>query len=161
MLNEYPFVFRDLSAKVEYALLALIELASVWNQNSPLTVNEISTRQPIPDRYLEHIFTMLRRGGLVKSQRGARGGYVLTREPWQIKVSEVITLVDGDTQSSTNRRNLKVEENLNTASIERDVVQEIWQKANFALQEVLSSYTIQDLCDRRDAQQQKHPMYYI
>lgn len=161
MLDERSFIFRDLSAKVEYALLALIELASVWSQGSPLTVNEISTRQPIPDRYLEHIFTMLRRGGLVSSQRGAKGGYVLTREPWKITVSEVITLVDGEAQNSANRRSQKGEENLSTASVEREIVQEIWQKADFALQEVLSSYTIQDLCDKRDTRQQKHPMYYI
>jgi len=45
---------------------------------------------------LEHIFTILRRGGLVQSQRGAKGGYVLTREPWKITVLDVVMLIEGD-----------------------------------------------------------------
>ncbi|MDX2098369.1 MAG: Rrf2 family transcriptional regulator [Leptolyngbyaceae cyanobacterium bins.59] len=65
-----------------------------------LTIHEITTRQPIPDRYLEHIFTLLGRSGLLQSQRGAKGGYVLAREPWRIKVSEVIALIDGESSPS-------------------------------------------------------------
>ena len=94
--NSRSSLFLDLSAKVEYALLALMELANHWHRKTPLTINEITARQPIPDRYLEHIFTILRRGGLVQSQRGAKGGYVLTREPWKITVLDVVMLIEGD-----------------------------------------------------------------
>jgi Rrf2 family protein len=117
--------FLDLSAKVEYALLALMELASHWNRKTPLTINEITARQPIPDRYLEHIFTILRRGGLIQSQRGAKGGYVLTREPWQITVLDVVMLIEGDR---------KDREDNGFASVERDLVREIWQEASTASQ---------------------------
>jgi Rrf2 family protein len=159
MLSESPLATHDLSAKVEYAILALIELAGVWNQKKPITVSEIATRQPIPDRYLEHIFTMLRRGGLVQSQRGAKGGYILIREPWKISVSEVINLVDGDVHNGAGRQ--KGKDNLITISCEREIVRDIWQEAALASQEVLSRYTIQDLCEQRDQHKQKHPMYYI
>lgn len=151
---------RDLSAKIEYALLALMELTTVWNQNTPLTVSEIATRQPIPDRYLEHIFTILRRGGIIQSQRGAKGGYVLTREPWQITVLEVVALL-GDANTAAHSRNGNGKENGVTLTNERDIVREVWQKADLASQEVLSRYTLQDLCQQRDLRKQKHPMYYI
>lgn len=160
MVSEHPSITHDLSAKVEYALLALMELAGVWNQRSPIAVNEIATRQPIPDRYLEHIFTMLRRGGLVQSQRGAKGGYILIREPWKITVSEVITLVYGEGHNGASSRQ-KGKENLDTMSCEQEIVRDIWQEATLASQAVLSRYSIQDLCEQRDRHKQKHPMYYI
>lgn len=160
MLSESPLATHDLSAKVEYAILALIELAGVWNQKKPITVSEIATRQPIPDRYLEHIFTMLRRGGLVQSQRGAKGGYILIREPWKVTVSDVINLVDGEAHNGASNRQ-KGKETVASISCEREIVRDIWQEAALASQEVLSRYTIQDLCEQRDRQKQKHPMYYI
>jgi Rrf2 family protein len=142
----------ELSAKVEYALLALMELASHADRKNPLTINEIAARQTIPERYLEQIFIVLRRGGIVQSQRGARGGYTLARDPWQITVLDAIALVEGDRQER---------ENSNLRSLERDLVSEIWQQANLKFQGVLSKVTLQELCQRRDAKKQKDPMYYI
>ncbi|OKH22783.1 transcriptional regulator [Hydrococcus rivularis NIES-593] len=144
------YILLELPSKVEYALLALLELASHPGKTNLLTISEISTRQNIPDRYLEHIFTSLRRGGLVQSLRGSRGGYILAREPWQITVLEVVALVEGD-------RKQKESDN----SIDRALVAEIWQKANHASLEILNRYTLQDLCQRRDALKQEGLMYYI
>jgi Rrf2 family protein len=144
------YVLVELPSKVEYALLALLELASHPNKTNPLTMGEIASRQNIPDRYLEHIFTNLRRGGLVQSIRGSKGGYVLARNPWQITALEVVTLVEGD------RREKEAAD-----TIERELVDEIWQKANHASLEVLNRYTLQDLCQRRDARRQEGFMYYI
>ncbi|MDX2098747.1 MAG: Rrf2 family transcriptional regulator [Leptolyngbyaceae cyanobacterium bins.59] len=159
MVNDRIPSFPGLSAKVEYGLLALIELATVYTQKTPLTIHEITTRQPIPDRYLEHIFTLLRRSGLLQSQRGAKGGYVLAKEPWRITVSEVITLIDGESISHYHSSNAN--EGKRVISIERDILRGIWQQAHAASQEVFSRYTLQDLCQQRDARQQKPLMYYI
>lgn len=142
----------ELSAKAQYALLALIELSGHSDPKNPLTINEISARQLIPERYLEQIFTLLRRGGVLQSQRGARGGYTLSKEPWQITVLEVITLVEGD------HRNREIGE---SCSVEREMIYEIWQQANGAFQSTLSQHTLQDLCQRRDLRKQDSPMYYI
>lgn len=159
--NQPNYALLELSAKVEYALLALMELASHRHFNDPLTVNEIAARQPIPERYLEHIFTLLRRGGLVQSQRGAKGGYVLSRDPWQITALEVITLVQGASRETSTIRSRRNYEGGKQAAIERDLIHEVWQQASDASRGVLSQYTLQDLCQRRDLRKQQNPMYYI
>jgi Rrf2 family protein len=142
----------ELSAKVEYALLALMELASHRDLKNPLTINEIAARQPIPERYLEQICNILRRGGIIQSQRGAKGGYVLLQDPWQVTVLQIFTLVEGTRAKK---------EPHNVSSVERDVVEGIWEEANLKFQQALSRYTLQELCQRRDTYKQKNPMYYI
>ncbi len=67
---------------MEYALLALLELATHHDKKVPLTMNEIAAKQPIPERYLEQILTNLRRAGVVQSERGSKDGFLLVREPW-------------------------------------------------------------------------------
>ncbi len=151
----------ELPAKVEYALMALMELATHRNAQDPLTMAAIAARQPIPERYLEQILSILRRGGILQSHRGAKGGYVLVREPWKLTILEVINLLDRaitDTSSSlpavTPGANLRL-------SVERHLVYEVWQQADEASQVVLSQYTLQDLCERRDDRKQNDLMYYI
>ena len=68
-MNTQNYILLDLPSKVEYALLALLEMASQPDRHTPLTVSEITAKQPIPERYLEQILGTLRRGGLLKSQR--------------------------------------------------------------------------------------------
>jgi Rrf2 family protein len=143
----------ELSSRAEYALLALIELASHPRPTIPLKISEITAKQPMPERYLEQIFTGLRREGIVQSQRGARGGYVLARAPWQITVLEVITVIEGDKQSREQERE--------GVTIEKDLVYEVWQQASQAAHSVLGQCTLQDLCQRRDVYQQTSPMYHI
>uniref|UniRef100_A0A832M5D1 Rrf2 family transcriptional regulator n=1 Tax=Oscillatoriales cyanobacterium SpSt-402 TaxID=2282168 RepID=A0A832M5D1_9CYAN len=142
----------ELSAKVEYALTALIELTGHSDPKNPLTINEISARHPIPERYLEQIFTLLRRGGVVQSQRGARGGYLLAREPWRITVLEVISLIEGGRSSRMVKH---------ASSVERDLIYEIWHQAGAEFQAALNQHTLHDLCQRRDIRKQDNPMYYI
>ena len=151
-LNSQNYTLLDLSSKVEYALLALLELASNKGKRAPLTMSEITAKQPIPERYLEQILTNLRRAGVVQSHRGSRGGFVLVREPWQITLLEIVTLVEGERKE----RGSSV-----TPTLERNLVHEIWEQANIASIEVLRSYTLQDLCQQREARLQQGPMYYI
>jgi Rrf2 family protein len=141
----------DLSSKIEYALLALLELASYPSRKHPLTINQISARQPIPERYLEQILTSLRRGGVIQSQRGSKGGYVLAREPWQITLLEIVTLVQGDRGDRTR----------DSITDEQKVVHAVWHQAATSFESELGQYTLQDLCQKRDAQSQIQPMYYI
>ena len=144
----------ELSARVEYAFLALLEIASRYKSKEPLKISEITLKQPIPDRYLEQILTNLRRDGIVQSQRGARGGYTLAREPWQITLLEIVASVEGDRYTENLSDNSE-------STIEKDLVQEVWQQAKTASQAILRGYTLQDLCQRRDAYRQVNPMYYI
>lgn len=144
----------ELSSRVEYALLALLELASQHAKGDPLKVSEIAASQAIPERYLDQILTTLRRRGIVLSLRGSKGGYLLAREPWQITLLEVFSSIEGDSNS-------KNEEVSASSTLEKGVVLEVWQEVKQASLEVLGSYTLQDLRQQRDAYQQENPMYYI
>lgn len=160
MLNSHPssqassqgHILIELSSKLEYALLALIELASHNKTKVPLTLSEITTKQPIPERYLEQVFTNLRRGGLVISHRGSKGGYLLSREPWQITVLEVVVSLEGE-QKDKKRSDY--------CTLEREAIYKVWQQANAASETILSRYTLQDLCQMRDERKHDNPMYYI
>ena len=82
-----------LSARVDYALRAMSELAAV---NAPRTVEQLSAAQHIPNKYLESILGELRRGGLLRSQRGPDGGYRLARPASEISIADVIRALDGE-----------------------------------------------------------------
>jgi Rrf2 family protein len=144
----------ELSSRVEYALLALLELASHNGNGKPLKVGEIAASQGIPDRYLDQILTTLRRTGLVQSQRGAKGGYFLAKEPWQITLLEIVS----DLEGSSNSKEAKPSE---PPTVEKVLLYEVWQEGEKASHAVLSRYTLQDLCQQRDAYRQENPMYYI
>ena len=83
-----------LSRKSEYALLALIDLAE-HSDTRAVAASEISERKDIPKKYLDQILSLLKRGGYVRSYRGAEGGYHLARPAGEICLAEVIRLLDG------------------------------------------------------------------
>lgn len=145
----------ELSCKSEYALLALLELAQHYNDGRVLQIREIAAHQSIPDRYLEQLLATLRRQGLVRSQRGAKGGYFLARPPWQISLLDVIQAIEGEELSRSRT--------LPTSDLtpERQVLLQAWQEAQAAAVDILQKTTLQDLCDRQAQGQQARLMYYI
>ena len=82
-----------LSARVDYALRAMSELAAA---GAPRTVEQLSVAQHIPNKYLESILGELRRGGLLRSQRGPDGGYRLARSAAEISIADIIRALDGE-----------------------------------------------------------------
>lgn len=82
-----------LSARVDYALRAMAELAAA---SAPRTVEQLAAAQRIPSKYLENILGELRRGGLLRSQRGPDGGHRLARPPSEISIADVIRALDGE-----------------------------------------------------------------
>jgi len=84
-----------ISAKAEYACLALLALAQHGREAQPLRIREISQSQRIPERYLVQILLQLKGAGLVVSLRGASGGYRLARPATEIALSEVLAAIDG------------------------------------------------------------------
>lgn len=86
----------DISARTEYAVRAMLILAeAATTAAGPVSVETLSYRQTLPRKFLEAIVADLRTAGLVKSTRGARGGYSLAREPRDISLGEVFRAVDG------------------------------------------------------------------
>ncbi len=152
-LDTQNYILLDLPSKVEYALLALLEMASQLDRHTPVTIGEITAKQPIPERYLEQILGLLRRGGLLKSQRGAKGGYLLARDPAEISMLDIVSLIEGDRQISSSINEV--------VTLEMNLIREGWQQANLAAQSVLADYTLADLCKKRQSYLQQGLMYYI
>ncbi len=82
-----------LSTKGRYAVMALADLAN-FSSNSPISLRDISLRQGISIFYLEQIFLKLKKNKIVNSVRGSNGGYILNKNPSQIKISEVFQAID-------------------------------------------------------------------
>jgi Rrf2 family protein len=144
----------ELSCKSEYAILALLELATHYQNGEPLQIRQIAAQQNIPDRYLEQLLATMRRGGLVKSQRGSKGGYYLAREPWKITIFEVLACIEGlDVRTC--------EEEPQPTSADRAVLEEVWQEVRQAANSILQKYTLAEVCEKRDSRKQLDVMYYI
>ena len=88
------------SAKAEYACLAIIALASRRMEDPPARIREIAERHGIPERYLVQILLQLKGAGLVNSTRGASGGYRLARPAAEMTLGEVLGAIDGPSEPS-------------------------------------------------------------
>ncbi len=84
----------SITTKSPYALRALTELAAMGG-DAPVPLAELARRREIPVQFLEQLFATLRRAGLLRSQRGVRGGYAFARDASEITVLEVVELLDG------------------------------------------------------------------
>lgn len=84
-----------LSTKGRYGLRALIDLAQ-YSGESPVSITSISARQDLSERYLEQLMSLLKKAGIVRSVRGAGGGYVLAKEIGKISVGDVLRALEGD-----------------------------------------------------------------
>jgi Rrf2 family protein len=144
----------ELSLKSEYAILAMVELAKHFAIDQPMQIRQISAQQNIPDRYLEQLLATLKRQGLVKSQRGSKGGYILAREPWEISLLEIIQGIEG-----CDLINDKCKSEQDNTSIL--VIREVWEASQKAAAAVLNDCTLKDICDRQRQRQIATTMYYI
>ena len=84
----------SITTKSPYALRALAELARM-DVEVPVPIGELARRREIPVQFLEQLFAVLRRSGILKSQRGVKGGYSFGRPPTEVTVLEVVELLDG------------------------------------------------------------------
>lgn len=140
------------SAKTEYGLVALIELAAVHPSGGVLQVAEIAQRQGIPDRYLEQMLTSLRRARILRSIRGPRGGYQLARAATEIRVAEVVHCLEGDPgpRSGGSR-----------ATPEFQVLEGLSARLEEARSRILAQTTLQELLERSEEFRLGHTMYFI
>ena len=130
------------SAKSDYALRALIELAS-RKDGGPVSAEELGRAQEIPHGFLQAILADLRRAGVVMSQRGQSGGWRMAREPETVSVADVIRAVDGPLVSVYGLRPEAV-----TYNESADVLQHVWIAARSSLRDVFEQVTIRGLADR-------------
>lgn len=131
----------SVTSKSRYAVVAMAELARSGDAG-PVPIAQIAERRGMPVQFLEQLFSTLRRGGLLTSQRGVKGGYRLARPAADITVLEVVQVLDG-----------KVGEEAREAG-------GIWAEGVGALREVFSTTTIADVASRESAEAGAG-MYYI
>lgn len=132
------------SAKAEYACLAVLALAERGVDAPPLRIREISESHGIPERYLVQILLQLKGSGLVSSTRGAAGGYRLARDPETISIREILSAVDGP---DTAGREIP-QANRNAAQ----ALGRLWERVREAERAVLDQTTVATLV----AQSQPH-----
>lgn len=139
------------SAKTEYACIAVLELAARHQRNQPVRIRDIADAHGVPSRFLVQILLQLKSAGLVHSVRGAAGGYVLAKEPQEITLLDVMTVVDaqvGQPPSSAAK---------STGTTR--VLHRAWQEVAVKERELLSGVTVADLVSQLKGASEG--MYYI
>ncbi len=139
-----------LSAKSEYACLAMLELAQHFETGQPVQVRRIAEQHGIPSPFLVQILQDLKRSGLVGSTRGASGGYRLSRPPEEISLAEVLEIVEGHAEPKTCA---------SATSPLAPALLDVCHELLAARRERLASLSLADLVARATAE--AGPMWYI
>ena len=129
------------SAKVDYALRALLELAAA--PPGPVKGERLSTAQEIPPKFLENILTELRRAEIVASQRGVDGGYRLAKPADAISVADVMRALEGPIASVRGVRPEDLEYTGNARAL-----RSLWLELRASTRDVLEGTTLADLVER-------------
>jgi Rrf2 family cysteine metabolism transcriptional repressor len=146
-----------LSAKGEYALKALLDLA-LRDKEGLQPIQEIAARQGIPQRYLEQVLLQLKRAGLLDSRRGSSGGYRLNRPPDQVTVGAVLRAVEGPMPLAEAPRGGGRHGRADHVGDLAD----LWREIADAVSTVVDRVTLEDLRRRAEERQTSgRPMYHI
>ena len=148
-----------LPIKVTYAIMATIELAR-HDRSTPLQAKAIATRQGIPARFIEQILQGLKQAGIVRSLRGAQGGYTLVQDPNEITLAEVVNSMNGKDAASLETHEATGQTESRGAS--NTILSSIWAQVQEAEQAVLRVISLQSLVERHQKlESQRSLMYHI
>lgn len=146
-----------LSTKARYGLRAMVDLAQ-RHGSGPVPLREISERQEVSEQYLEQLFSILRKHGLVRSTRGLKGGYVLAKPPEQITVGEVIRALEGPIAPVDC---VSEAEPLDCSRASQCLTRLVWSRLRDSIAEVLDSLTLKEVCQMAHQASEDGYMYYI
>jgi Rrf2 family transcriptional regulator, cysteine metabolism repressor len=130
-----------ISTKCRYGLLAMVELGQSFGQ-APISAQEIYQKQRIPKFYLQQLLVKLRRNGLVESTRGTKGGFVLKKDPKQIKILDIVKAVEGPVQLISCTKNAK---DKCCRRIKECLTRPVWVELHEVVNKVLNERTLYDL----------------
>lgn len=143
-----------LSTKGRYGARAMLDLA-LNSAEGPILLRDIARRQEVSEKYLEHSITALRKAGLVRSVRGARGGYVLAKSPSQIRLSEIMQVLEGSMAPVEC-----VDDPHICQRAQLCVTRDIWTKIKEAIDDILESITLRDMVERQNRKRNSKTIVY-
>lgn len=129
-----------LSTKGRYGVKAMVDLAINYGEQ-PVSIKNISQRQNISEYYLEQLFSSLKKAKLIKSIRGAQGGYILNKAPEEITIQDVINVLEGPIEVSNCL------EEVTCNNIDCCATRLLWKKIKDSIDSVTSSITLKDIVD--------------
>ena len=140
-----------ISAKTEYACIAMLELAATYGSGEPVRIRSIAEEHGIPQRFLVQILLQLKGAGLVTSTRGAAGGYQLAVPPEEISLGQVMQTIEGAPSEPTS--------SASPDSVAGVVLQRVWREVAEVQESMLNEVTFGQLVER--ARKESENMYYI
>lgn len=140
-----------ISAKTEYACIAILELAARHGAGEPVRIRDIAEAHGVPSRFLVQILLQLKSAGLVQSIRGAAGGYQLAKEPEEISLLDVMTVADPQLA--------QVPTSASRSTSTTRALQRTWRRVAAAERELLTEVTFADLVEQLKGSPEG--MYYI
>lgn len=144
-----------LSTKGKYGVKAMVELAINYG-GDPISIKTIGKRQDISEYYLEQLFSSLRKAKLIKSIRGAQGGYVLSRDPKEITVAEIMDVLEGPIEIAD------CIDGISCDNIDCCATRLLWKRIKESIDTVLLSTTLEDIVnDYKDMQAKRQGLYLI
>lgn len=143
-----------ISTKGRYGLRAMVDLAVNSSGEEPVPLKCIADRQNLSERYLEQIFSSLKKNGLVNSIKGPQGGYIISKDIHEILVGEILRALEG------NLHIVNLEDVIND-KIEECIKNNIWNKLNESIDKVVDSITLEDLVFEYNKSVSGGYMYYI
>jgi len=141
------------SAKTEYACIAMMELAAQHDMGRPVRIRRIADRHDIPPRFLVQILLQLKGAGLVSSVRGAAGGYQLIKSPREITLGQVMEVIEGDSKENGKTTSASPE------SPAVKALSQTWREVAAVQRRMLHEISLADLLER--SKEFDHQMYYI
>lgn len=143
-----------ISSKGRYGLIAMLDLA-IHSRELHISLNSIAQRQGVSASYLEQVFSMLRKAGLISSIKGAQGGYSLSAKPDKVSVGDILRALEGELTVTDQQ-----EQGVN--SIQDCVRIRVWDQLNQHINDFVDSITLEDLVNEYNKQlNEGNYMYYI
>ncbi len=133
-----------LSTRGRYGLKAIYELALHYGEG-PIPLNEVANKQKLSESYLEQLFLSLRKDKLIKSVRGAQGGYMLNRKPEDITVGDVLRCLEGNIAPALCLEDGVKEE---CSMSDECITKYVWSEIKNSLDNVIDSITLEDMINK-------------
>ena len=145
------------SLRATYGIIAAVDLA-LQHDELPVCAKSIAKRQAIPARFLEQVLHAMKKAGVVTSQRGAQGGYVLSRKPSELSVADILDALEGPLLATNGEAGLK--HSSSRGAKQEALLAHIWDRVKRAELSVLSEVTVEELAKRQRALDAQHTLMY-